>query len=419
MSITIIRNPENGGNLFFTSGQISFSQLRRYFTDDQPGFGSQISASQLRRDTDIRKENPIVPDATHNEQISTGNNLSLSQFRNSVKRYLARQSGTDINSSYPGEPGLRMGLYDPNGRGLDFAGGGYSGRDGQGGNSTGNHTKNVQKGVLITGTCGSVQPGIAAAQLAPRITVHNFRIDVSGRIFGYGGRGSGLNGWTSISGEDGSVALNLGSTGYNNRVRVGSGAKIYGGGGGGEKGKKGNDGANGTCVERTTKSNCRDCPSCDGGWYNASDCYDGWHCSRRQICGCWGDCWWESDGNTRYRNCRKDTTVNGGTGGNGGNGGHGRGYNHGWPSSLDGSDGDLGGGYGGCGGSWEPEPKRGDQGETGGRGGDWGQDGGGTSESGQGGRPGAAIAAASGAGRYALYGTLNSRTIKGSINGTV
>ena len=410
MPVTITRNPGQGNTLFFQSGSISFSQLRNYFTDDQPGFGSQISASQLRRDTNVAKQNPIVPDATHNEQISTGNNLSLSQFRNSVKRYLATQSGTDDNNGRL-EPGFRMGLYDPNGRGLDFAGGGVNGRDGQGGNDTGNHTKNVQKGVLITGTCGSVIPGIAAAQLGPRVIVHNFRIDVSGAIFGYGGRGSGLNGWTDISGEDGGVALNLGSLGYNNRVIVGSGARIYGGGGGGERGKKGNNGANGKCVERTTKSGCRNCPGCDGGWYNDGGCYDGWHCSRRQVCNRWGNCWWESDGNTKYQNCRKDTTVNGGIGGNGGNGGHGRGYNHGWPFSLDGFAGDPGGGYGGCGGSWEPEPKRGDQGETGGRGGDWGRDGGGTSASGQGGRGAAAITAS---GSYTISGSTGSRNIRGS-----
>ena len=252
MPVTITRNPENGGNLFFTSGQISFSELRRHFTDDQPGFGSQISASQLRRDTNVSKKNPIVPDATHNEQISTGSNLRLSQFRNSVKRYLATQSGTDDNNSYPNEPGFRMGLYASNGRGLDFAGGGVNGRDGQGGNNTGNHTKNVQKGVLITGTCGSSRPGSPAASLGPRVTVHNFRIDVSGRIFGYGGDG-GYNptGYPvgNASGENGGIALTVGSAGYNNRVRVAGGA-VYGGGGGGEQGQNGSAGT---------------CPTCPGG----------------------------------------------------------------------------------------------------------------------------------------------------------
>lgn len=409
MSVTITRNPENGGNLFFTSGQISFSQLRRHFTDDQPGFGNQISASQLRRDTNITKENPIVPDATHNEQISTGNNLSLSQFRNSVKRYLATQSGTDDNNSYSGEPGFRMGLYASNGRGLDFAGGGVNGRDGQGGNNTGNHTKNVQKGVLITGTCGSVEQGSPAASLGPRVTVHNFRIDVSGAIFGYGGRGSGLNGWTSISGEDGGVALYLGSTGYNNRVRVGSGARIYGGGGGGEKGRTGNNGSSARCVKSETfRSGCQQgSNSCPGGWNQTAS----WqHCCQSRR-GCAANHW--------YKVCEQSYNTSTPIGGVGGNGGHGRGYNHGSPASLTGSNGTNGscpscnGGYSQQGGSCSQN------GENGGNGGDWGQNGGNTANSGDGGRGAAAIAATSGLGRYALYGTLNSSTIRGSINGTV
>lgn len=407
MSITITRNPENGGNLFFTSGQISFSQLRRHFADDQPGFGRQISASQLRRDTNVTKENPIVPDATHNEQISTGNNLSLSQFRNSVKRYLATQSGTDDNNSYSGEPGLRLGLYDSNGRGLDFAGGGVNGRDGQGGNDTGNHTKNVQKGVLITGTCGSVQQGIAAVQLAPRVTVHNFRIDVSGSILGYGGRGGGTSGAPAISGEEGGIALNLGSTGYNNRVRVRSGARIYGGGGGGEKGRTGNNGSSARCVKSETfRSGCQQGSNqCPGGWNQTGS----WQncCSWRR--GCAANHW--------YKVCEQSYNTSTPIGGVGGNGGNGRGYNY--SSSLAGSGGggrqcpSCNGGYSQQGGSCSQN------GENGGRGGDWGQNGQNTNNSGDGGRPGAAIAATAGAGRYAVYGTLNTSTLRGSINGTV
>jgi len=407
MSVTITRNPENGGNLFFTSGQISFSQLRSHFTDDQPGFGSQISASQLRRDTDITKENPIVPDATHNEQISTGSNLSLSQFRNSVKRYLATQSGTDDNSGR-NEPGFRMGLYDPNGRGLDFAGGGYSGRDGQGGNSTGNHTKNVQKGVLITGTCGSFYKDHAAAQLAPRVTVHNFRINVSGSILGYGGRGGGTSGAPSIDGEDGGIALNLGSVGYNNRVIVGSGARIYGGGGGGEKGRTGNNGSSARCVRSETfRSGCQQgSNSCPGGWNQTGS----WqHCCQTRR-GCAANHW--------YKVCEQSYNTSTPIGGVGGNGGPGRGYNN-QSGSTNGSSGTNGscpscnGGYSQQGGSCSQN------GENGGRGGEWGERGQNTDNSGNGGNTGAAIAATTGSGRYAVYGTTNSSTIRGSINGTV
>ena len=132
---------------YFSSGPISFSQLRTNFAERSSG---TISASQLRRNTNIQEENPIVPDSTENEQISTGLNLSLLQFRNSVKRYIATQSGTDRNDSYPGEPGFRMGRLDLNNRGIDWSGGGYYGRDGQGGGTSGNLTKNVKKNVYIT-----------------------------------------------------------------------------------------------------------------------------------------------------------------------------------------------------------------------------------------------------------------------------
>jgi len=171
---------------YFSSGSISFSQLRTNFAERGSG---EMKASDLRRNTNLREENPIVPDSTENEQISTESNLSLSQFRNSIKKYVATQSGTDTNASYPGEPGFRMGRLDPNGRGIDWSGGGYFGRDGQGGGTTGNLTKNVQKGVLITGTCGSVRFNLPAAQLSPVVQVHNVRIDVSGSILGYGGLG--------------------------------------------------------------------------------------------------------------------------------------------------------------------------------------------------------------------------------------
>jgi len=411
MSVTITRNPGQGNTLFFQSGQISFSQLRNYFTDDQSGFGSQISASQLRRDTDVNKENPIVPDATHNEQISTGNNLSLSQFRNSVKRYLATQSGTDDNSGRL-EPGFRMGLYDPNGRGLDFAGGGYSGRDGQGGNSTGNHTKNVQKGVLITGTCGSFYKDHPAAQLAPRLTVHNFRIDVSGSILGYGGVGgydSRGYPYGNQSGEDGGIALNLGSIGKNNRVIVGSGARIYGGGGGGEQGQNGARGSTGTCWQEYANQQCGGSAGCPSGG-SVVRTYGGNCC--QSTCTGWPRCRERCVNWLSGVICRKEQTSTTPIQGIGGRGGNGQGYNQ---SRSNGENGSAGtcptcpGGYNLSGGEC------GSNGGRGGDGGDWGSDGGETTGNRTRGRAGAAINKF-GSNTYDLYGTTNSNTIRGAIN---
>ena len=326
---------------YFSSGSISFSQLRNTFTDDQPGFGRKISASQLRRNTDVTLENPIVPDSTENEQISTGFNLSLSQFRNSIKRYLATQTGTDNNQSYPGEPGFRMGRLDTNGRGIDWSGGGYNGRDGQGGGITGNLAKNVQKGVLITGVCGSLQPGQPAAQLSPSPRVHNVRIDVSGSILGYGGRGGGTSGAPDPSGEDGAIGLNLGNIGFNNRVIVGSGARIYGGGGGGERGRRGDNGQDGRCIFTTRTQGCGSKPGCPSGYvetgtWNGGCCENVSYCCAPFNCGCT-----RCTKSLQGRDCKLEYIVYGGIGGEGGVGGDGKGYNNlGGPSP--GSDGQQG-----------------------------------------------------------------------------
>ena len=387
---------------YFSSGPISFSQLRTNFTDDQPGFGLQISASQLRRNTDVTRENPIVPDSTENEQISTGSNLRLSQFRNSIKRYVATQSGTDDNASFPGEPGFRMGRFDAAGKGIDWSGGGVNGRDGQNGGTTGNHFRNVQKGILITGTCGSVRPGLPGAQMAPIATVHNVRIDVSGSILGYGGKGGGQPGSSDPSGEDGGTALNFGNVGNNNRVIVGSGARIWAGGGGGERGKTGNNGTSARCVNsQQFRSGCQQGSiSCPGGWTQTGS----WNTCCEWRRGCAKNYW--------YKVCEQSYNTTTPIGGIGGLGGNGRGYNN-QSGSLSGSNGTLGTcptcnpGFAQQGGSCSQN------GERGGDGGNYGESGTGTLNTGNGGQRGRAIA--SDGGRYDVYGTVNSNTVKGSV----
>ena len=371
---------------YYSSGEIKFSDLRRDFraqvkknssgsseTINSSKNSGSIKASELLRITSTSNTNPVVPNATENSSIATSSNWKLSQFRNSIKFYYITQSGTDTN--------------------FDI--------DSQSWNS--NLNKNINKVAFIDGTCGSTSTSSAAARF--NATVYNLTIDVFGAIFGAGGPGGTSS---SPGGGNGGNALRASSSGGNIVVNVRSSAKIYAGGGGGAKGATGAQGSSGTCVERTTKSACRNCPGCDGGWYNDGGCYDGWHCSRRQVCNRWGNCWWESDGNTKYQNCRKDTTVLGGLGGEGGNGGPGRGYNHGWPFPLDGSVGAPGGGYGGCPGSWSPEPRRGDQGQTGANGGDWGQKGGDTNLA-SGGSPGKAIFG----NNYTVTGSNGSTNIRG------
>jgi len=411
MGVSVTKNPGQGDAPFFSSGPISFSSLRSNFAERSSG---SISASQLRRNTNITEANPIVPDSTENEQISTGSNLSLSQFRNSIKRYRAIQSGTDDNASFPGEPGFRMGRVDAAGKGIDWSGGTVNGRDGQNGGTTGNLTKNVQKEVFITGTCGSVRFGMPAAQLSPVVQVHNVRITVTGFIFGYGG----LGGYDSRgfpfgnqSGEDGGIALNFGNVGYNNSLTLGPNSRVYGGGGGGEQGKNGARGSAGTCRREYPKQACGENPSCTEGGsavgsYGGNCCESycvGWPCKER--CGKW----------LNGIICRIEQPSISPVQGIGGRGGNGQGYNG---SRTNGENGSIGtcptcpadSGLTLSGGECATNGGRG------GDGGDWGQDGGETDGQRTRGRAGKAVNR-DGPNTYVPLGpNFNSDTIKGDRN---
>lgn len=407
MSVSVVKSGP-----YFSSGSISFSQLRSTFKETGSG---TVSASELRRNTNIQEENPIVPDSTENEQISTGSNLSLSQFRNSVKRYVATQTGTDTNSSYPDEPGFRMGRLDPAGRGIDWSGGGYNGRDGQGGGTTGNLTKNIQKTVVITGTCGSTRPGLPAAQLSPVVQVHNVRINVSGSILGYGGVGGyDPRGYPfgNASGEDGAIALNLGNIGYKNRVFVESSARIYGGGGGGEQGRNGARGSAGTCWREYANQQCGGNAGCNQGGRQVGS-YGGGCCE--SYCVGWPRCKERCSKWLSGVICRIEQSSTTPTQGIGGRGGNGQGYNQSRSNGQDGTKGNCPtcpSGLNLSGGECSTDGGRG------GDGGDWGSDGGETEGQRTRGRAGAAINrdATLSADTYSLSGTIDSNTVRGAIN---
>lgn len=152
---------------YYSSGSISFSSLRSTFRENASG---SISASELRRNTTTTNTNPVVPDATENASISTGNDLKLSQFRNSIKYYYITQNGTDINFNISG----------------------------QSWNS--NLAKNIRKWMYMNGTSGSFSATSVSASF--NATAYNLTIDVSGDIFGAAGRGwiwwwSARSFWTS------------------------------------------------------------------------------------------------------------------------------------------------------------------------------------------------------------------------------
>jgi hypothetical protein len=397
---------------YFSSGSISFSQLRTNFAERGSG---EIRASNLRRNTNLVESNPIVPDSTENEQISTGSNLSLSQFRNSIKKYFAYQTGTDSNSSFATEPGFRMGRLDLNNRGIDWSGGGYNGRDGQGGGTSGNLTKNVQKTVYITGTCGSVRFGFPAAQLSPVVQVFNVTIDVSGSILGYGGLGGyDPRGYPygNQSGENGGIALNLGNVGDNNLVYVQSSARIYGGGGGGEQGRNGDRGSVGTCWREYGVSSCGGSPSCSSGGFLVSS-GSGGCCSYSSSTDTKGKVTTTCVASTVFGTCRIEQTSSPPIQGIGGRGGNGQGYNQ---SRTDGQDGSAGTcptcppGLNLSGGQCATNGGRG------GYGGDWGSDGEETPGQRSRGFAGAAINRDNFDKTYKLDGTNNSNTIRGAVN---
>ena len=216
----------------FTSGEIKFSNLRSSFKETSSGV---IRASELRRNTNTSNTNPTVPDATENSSVSSANNLSLSQFRNTIKYYDLNQSGTDLNLNLSSQTW----------------------------NS--NLSKNIVKRVNINGTCGSTTTGTAA--LLFNALMYNLQITVNGSILGAGGAGGGggTNGGAGGAGVAGGSAMSLISSGGAIKVLTRSGAAVYGGAGGGGGGGSGGFGAQGTCSysdSYQTGEECNSCPPC-------------------------------------------------------------------------------------------------------------------------------------------------------------
>jgi hypothetical protein len=373
---------------YFSSGSISFSQLRSTFKETSSG---KISASELRRNTNPTETDPIVPDSTENENISSENNLRIGGFRNSVKRYYARQTGTDHNLNNSGEPGLRLGRVKPDGSGIDWSGGGITGRDREG-SSDGNYTRNIQKFISIEGECGSYYTNQPAAQLSPGVKVYNTTFTISGQIYGAAGAGGG----PASPGGGGGPAVNIqyDQGGVRSIVNITSSARIYGGGNGGAGGSTGENGIKGSCGNTYTTRLCNSSPSgCNSGDQDLGVRDDGC-CRQRRTLGIKNGCdkW-------KQRTCYHVEASSTPTGGLGGSGGNGQGYGVGASGGTLGSKGTcptcptgqslLGpSGYGTCG----------KDGEKGGDGGGWG---GGPAFIGS---------------YYVLRGNLNSETIKGSYN---
>ena len=368
---------------YFSSGSISFSALRNTFKQVSSG---TIKASELRRYTDVNIRDPIVPDATENSSISSGSNLSLLQFRNSIKYYSITQSGTDLSLS------LDLNYWN---------------------NNLG---KNIVKNTYIDGTNGvDIIDFAAIRHRGDRSPTRNLTITVNGAIYGAAGVGGGnatASGFRDdIGGTRGGGAFRIeGSGGGNATIRLIIRGIVWAGGGGGERGRTGSNGVNGLCRNVTSTQGCGTRPSCPPGFYEIgtsdSRCCEsycvGWPCKER--CGKW----------IKRRDCAQDYEVPGGIGGLGGRGGNGRGWDNigGSTSGGLGNPGTQGQNCSIFGGYTLRLSTNGQPGERGGDGGDWGRSGQDTGNIGNGGASGPAIYGKF----FTLEGNVNSNTVRGYID---
>jgi len=379
-----------------TFTDVKFSKLRDVFKGPQgtlapvgivTSTGVPITARELLRDTNVTpiapayQTDPIVPDATENVLISTGTDWKVSQFKNTIKFYLADQTGNDdrvnLNSSSV--------------------------------NWNGNLQKSIRKFVTIRGTCYSTTASTAALRLTENSSNVSIIVYDPARLYGSGGASGTL---ASKNGGYGGDAMQVVSNTQKVKVYVYSQTNIYGGGGGGAKGATGDTGPQGSCPRRETYEsgcNCGGCPGCAGGWnrYGCPGC-GGCNCGK-------GGC-----SSSQFRAQCERTVFDvrpGYPGGEGGNGAAGRGWNN-FSGTLTGSNGATATSSG-CYTYGDPPGSNGVTGEKGGDSGDWGLNGISTDTSGtgphqgNGGTGGTAGRAISGS-NYAVEGTLNSTTLKGA-----
>jgi hypothetical protein len=336
---------------YYSSGSISFSSLRTNFKEtSSPG---EIRASEYRRKTSIDETNAIVPDSTENNNVSTGFNLALSQFRNTIKYYYMTQSGTDINFNINSQPW------------------------------NGNLGRNIRKQLNIAGTCGSYSTGSPAAQLDSAV---NIQITVNGGIYGAGG---------SAGGGSGGPGFAVYGT-RNTSIIMGSGV-IFAGGGGGGNGASGADAQPALCFYNSYYSSSG-CASASCGSDTTLSQGFGDPCNCQELCTTTGGnaggkkgkgyvppttvCETICTSTIIISYCRKQNNfyIPGGLGGGGGGGGQGQGYGQSRTSGGSGSAGttsvcsgyNIGTVYATTGGN----------GGDGGDGGDWGQPGTGGGSSG-------------------------------------
>lgn len=205
----------NTTKYFEGNNPISFRALSDTFGGSETD--GSIKFSKYKRDT--QSLDPVVPDATENINIPvTENNLSLEDYRGSIKQYDIEQSGTDENISFE----------------THF---------------NNNLTKNVFKRLNISGTCYSTdQTEFAASLDAGTSNVLNIdlEVDSTGKIYGAGGI---LN--TNSGNGGGALYVETGSGSQNFSLNIDSSGQVWSGGGSGGDGSDGNS-ATGNCNQTRT-----------------------------------------------------------------------------------------------------------------------------------------------------------------------
>ena len=233
----------DGGNpTFYQSGPITFSSLGQNFK--LVSTGTEVKASELLRDTRTApvsgklQTDPIVPDATENimaerpssDDVSTYANLDLrlEHFRNSIKYYDIRQSGTEIQTD----------IED-----LSW---------------NGNLHKSIVKLIDVTGIYASDNPTDPALELNGTANNLTIKVNQEGKIYGSAGRGSISAATGSGRGGDAIKLVNTSTTGNKVVVHAISNAdtsRIWAGGGAGGKGANGRTGRTVMCNKNNINGN--------------------------------------------------------------------------------------------------------------------------------------------------------------------
>jgi len=211
---------------FFNTGSISFSEIRDAFG----GTTNNVKFSTYKRNTNETEENPVVPDATENANISANNNLNVEDFRGSIKEYNLIQTGDEEN--------VDLGT-------TDFDNTYWNG----------NLNKNIIKKFEIQGNVYSEDTTDAALDVEGDFLNLDVEVKDGAGIFGAGGDGQ----TQSVAAKDGGSALYIDNTRTNvennENTKLGiilnPNAIIAGGGGGGALGNAGNDGAKIQCYGST------------------------------------------------------------------------------------------------------------------------------------------------------------------------